>query len=155
MGRNKYGAVPTRVDGIKFASRTEARFYNYVKKLQAEEKIVSIGVQVPFQLLDPFTDKNGDHVRGIKYIADFDIVWADGTRWVVDTKGGVLTDVFKIKAKLFKFRYPDIEFRVMVYNARLGGWMTWDERQAARSQQEKNKGRKMRQRQQRREQKRR
>jgi hypothetical protein len=142
MGRNKYGAIPTRVDGIKFASRTEARFYNYVKRLQEEGEIVSVGCQVPFQLLDPFEDGQGEHVRGIKYIADFDIIWANGERWVVDTKGGVLTDVFKIKAKLFKARYPEIHFKVMVYNARLGGWMTWDERQAKRSQQEKNKGRK-------------
>ena len=144
MGYSKYGGVKTRVDGILFASKLEAKYYNHLKRLQADGVVKSIGLQVPFVLLEPFTDKNGEHVRGIKYIADFDVVYSDGRREIVDTKGA-MTDVFKIKAKLFKFKYPDLEFKVIKYVPRLGGFITWQEHQDFKNQQEKNKGRKVKQ----------
>jgi hypothetical protein len=57
--------------------------------------------------------------RPIYYVADFDFIEVmTDKRVVVDVKGGKAgkgteTAVFRLKAKLFRFKYPGIELRIV------------------------------------------
>jgi protein associated with RNAse G/E len=137
----KYRGVKTNVDGIKFASKLEAMYYNHLKKLREEGIIKSFALQVPFVLQEPF-DKKGVHYRGIKYICDFDVIYADGRREIIDTKAWK-TDVFKLKEKLFHYKYPELDLILVRYIPKLGGFITWDEYNQFKKQQKKDEGRRL------------
>ncbi|TDO92331.1 uncharacterized protein DUF1064 [Halanaerobium saccharolyticum] len=109
--KNKYNNKKPLVDGIKFDSKKEARFYENLKLLKAAGEVKEFELQPKFVLLE----KNKDRVtgRGIKYIADFKITYSDGSVEVVDVKGHK-TQVYKLKKKLLLAKYPDINFREVV-----------------------------------------
>jgi len=106
--KNKYNNKKTMVDGITFDSKKEAKFYEELKLLKAAGEIKEIELQPMFVLLE----KEEDRVtgRGIKYYADFKIIYADDSVEVVDVKGRK-TNVYKLKKKLLLAKYPDINFR--------------------------------------------
>lgn len=64
-------------------------------------------------------------VQAIKYIADFDITYTDGSRKIIDTKG-IKTADFKIKEKMFNFRYPHIAFECVIWNGKEKAWVNFD-----------------------------
>jgi len=110
--RSKWGNVPTTVDGHRFASKKEATHYAGLKLLADGGLITNLQLQPRFTLHDAYVDSNGDKVRAVVYVADF--MWIDaktGRTHVLDSKG-VKTDVFKIKEKLFRAKYPEIIFEV-------------------------------------------
>ncbi len=92
--KHKYHATPTETDGMKFASKLEAKHYKHLKWLKANGDIVFFLRQCPF------------HVPGNKkFVVDFVEFWADGNiRWV-DCKG-YETDMFKFKKALVEALYP-------------------------------------------------
>lgn len=95
--RNKYRAIRAEVDGIKFHSKLEARRYLELRLLQRAGEISKLQLQVRCPL------KVNDQLI-CTYIADF--VYRDRNNGVhVEDAKGVLTDVFRIKAKLFKAIY--------------------------------------------------
>ena len=100
--RSKYGNVPTVVDGIRFASRAEARRYGELKLLERAGKIFALEVHPCFFL-----------TADIKYIADFDYLDGNNMKIVVEDVKGVQTQAFKIKAKLFRACYPHCELRIV------------------------------------------
>lgn len=59
---------------------------------------------------------SGKAVRAIKYKADFEVMYADGGVEVVDVKG-MMTDIFRMKAKLFMNRYG-IPLVIVKYSVR-------------------------------------
>ncbi len=91
--RNKYGAVRTEVDGIKFHSKKEAARYLELKELQVSSAISDLRLQVPYKII-----VNGALI--CRYIADF-VYLQEGKEVVEDVKGR-LTDVYKLKKKLMK-----------------------------------------------------
>ena len=97
---SKYRAVPVTVDGIRFASKAEARRYQELKALERAGKIANLVLQPSYPL-------HG----GVAYRADF-AYDQDGRRVVEDVKG-YETQVFRIKAKLFRADYPDLDFRIV------------------------------------------
>ena len=103
--RNKYGAVKTEVDGIVFDSKKEARRYTELKAMEKAGEITNLQRQKRYTL-QPAFELNGKKIREIAYISDFEYDDKDGQHHTVDVKGKILP-VFKIKAKLFayKFRY--------------------------------------------------
>jgi hypothetical protein len=108
--KNKYNNKKPTIDGHKFDSKKEARYYEKLKLLQKAGGIKKFELQPKFRLQDGFDDKEGNHHRPINYFADFKIWWSDGTVEVVDTKG-FKTSVYKIKKKILLKKYPDINFR--------------------------------------------
>ena len=107
---HKYNAKPTEIDGIRFDSKREAQRYQELKMLTAAGEIHSLQLQPRFEL-QPSFKRNGKTVRAIHYVADFQYVTQNGRHVVEDTKG-MATAVFKLKKKLFLYRYPDLELRV-------------------------------------------
>ena len=102
---SKYGAKKVTIDGITFDSKAESRYYEYLLKLKKSGLVEEFSMQKAFTLLDRFAHpQTGRIVRAITYRADFEVLYADGRIEVVDIKG-FLTPEFKIKAKMFMFRY--------------------------------------------------
>ncbi|WP_353096351.1 DUF1064 domain-containing protein [Tissierella praeacuta] len=109
--KNKYGNIKTTVDGITFDSKKEAEYYCKLKLLKQAGEIKDFGLQPRYELQPTFR-KNGTTHRSITYVADFIIENNDGTTDVVDIKG-VETKDFKIKKKLFEYKYPDLSLKVI------------------------------------------
>lgn len=107
---NKYKNKKTEVDGIKFDSQLEARYYKKLVTLKAIGKIKELELQPLIRLQNGFDDKEGNHHRPINYKADFRVLWSDGEEEYIDTKG-YKTNVYKIKKKLLLKKYPDMNFR--------------------------------------------
>jgi len=102
---SKYGAKKVTIDGITFDSKAEGRYYEHLQKLKKSGLVEDFSMQKPFTLLDRFAHpQTGRIVRAITYKADFEVIYTDGRIEVVDIKG-FLTPEFKIKAKMFMFRY--------------------------------------------------
>jgi hypothetical protein len=89
----KFGNVPTKVDGIQFASKLEAARYKVLKKWQEKGIIYDLKVHPTFKI---------EHL-GIsicKYIADFSYYKKGCNDLIVEDTKGVITEVFTIKKRL-------------------------------------------------------
>lgn len=112
MYRNKYGNKKVIVDGIKFDSIRESARYRELKLLERAGEIKNLVLQPHFLLLDSFK-KNGKTYRKTEYIADF-MYWEKGQVIVEDVKSeATITEVFKLKHKLFEYKYPDYELKII------------------------------------------
>lgn len=94
--RHKYGAVPTVVDGIRFASKREANHYGVLKLREKIGEIWHLELQPVYDIT-----VNGKHIA--KYVADFRY-FEDSRQVVIDVKG-MDTPLSKIKRKLVEALY--------------------------------------------------
>ena len=101
--RSKYGNKPTKIDGIRFASKKEAGRYLFLKEEEKTGRIKALRTQPRYNLLQPYTIGERK-VRGIDYVADFEYYTVDDVLVIEDVKG-VETDVFKLKRKFFEKLY--------------------------------------------------
>jgi len=108
---NKYKNKKTIIDGFEFDSKLEARHYCELKLLLKAKVISDLTLQKVFLLQDKF-EYDGKSERAITYVADFYYI-KDGKEYVIDCKG-FKTDVYKIKRKLFLFKYPHIVFKEVI-----------------------------------------
>lgn len=92
--RNKYGAQATVVDGIRFDSKREARYYEQLKLRVESGEVRFFLRQVPLHL-----------PGGTRLVIDFLEFLADGTQRFVDVKGRE-TPAFKIKRREIEAIYP-------------------------------------------------
>ena len=96
MRKNKYKAVKTVVDGIKFDSKKEARRYSQLKLMEKSGAISELSLQPRFDLI--VNDKKcGFYKADFKYIEN-------GMEVIEDAKG-MLTPVYRLKKKLVKAIY--------------------------------------------------
>lgn len=95
----KYGNRRTVVDGITFDSAAEARRYGELRLLERAGQVSGLRLQPEYLL-----------PAGVKYRGDFE--YTEAGRLVCEDVKGVETQAFRIKAKLFRERYPHIELRV-------------------------------------------
>lgn len=107
---NKYRNRKTVVDNIKFYSVLEANRYRELMLLQRAKEISNLKLQVPFVLQEGFK-KNGKTHRKIEYIADF--VYEENGQTIVEDTKGMETETFKIKQKLFEYKYPDLNLKII------------------------------------------
>lgn len=94
MIRHKFHAIRTEVDGIKFASKREARHYSDLCLAQRAGQLLFFLRQVPFHL-----DAN------VKYVCDFLEFWRGGEVRFVDVKG-FRTPMYRLKLKQVEAKYP-------------------------------------------------
>ena len=114
---SKYGNKKVVVDGITFDSKSEAAYYKKMLRDQEAGLVKEFNMQKTYTLLDKFEHpKTGKAVRAIKYIADFEVIYPDGRVEVVDIKG-FKTPIYRLKEKLFMFRY-NIPIICLKYYAR-------------------------------------
>ena len=124
---SKYNAKPTRKDGIYFASQIESQYYEHLKQLERAKQIAFFVTQPKYVLQEKYK-KNGETIRAINYVADFEVTYPDGRVEIIDVKGKE-TDVFKIKKKIFEYRYPGKEI-ICVNHTNTYGWETLKESEA-------------------------
>lgn len=92
--KHKYNAKKTDVDGIRFDSKKEAKYYQELKLRQMAGEVVFFLRQVPFYL-----------PGGVTYRVDFQEFHADGTVHFTDVKG-MRTQSFIAKKKIVENLYP-------------------------------------------------
>lgn len=94
----KYRAQPTVIDGIRFASKAEARRYQQLRLLERGKAIEGLVMQPRFVLA----------IGGVKvctYVGDFQYTdRATGSTIIEDVKG-LATPVYKIKKALMRAIY--------------------------------------------------
>lgn len=91
----KVSAKDTRTcDGITFASKKEMHRYRTLKAMQDEGTIRYFLRQVPLHL-----------EGGVKYVADFLVVYPGREPVIEDTKGA-RTPMYRLKKKQVEARYP-------------------------------------------------
>ena len=91
---NKYGAKATHVDGIRFDSKREARYYEQLKLRVESGEVRYFLRQVPIHL-----------PGGTRLVIDFLEFHTDGSVRYVDVKGRE-TPAFKIKRREIEAIYP-------------------------------------------------
>lgn len=106
----KYHNKEIVVNGIRFQSQKEANRYYVLLLLQKAGYIKNLVLQPRYILQDTFK-KNGKTYRKIEYIADFEYV--ENGKIIVEDVKGYETEVFKIKHKLFEYKYPELELKVV------------------------------------------
>ena len=107
---NKYRNRKILIDNHRFDSELEATRYCQLKLLQRAKQISNLRLQVPFLLQESFK-KNGKTHREINYIADF--VYEENGQTIVEDTKGMKTETFKIKQKLFEYKYPDLNLKII------------------------------------------
>ena len=97
--KSKYNAIPTVINGIRFASRREGARYRELLMELAAGKISDLTLQPAVKF-----------PCGIRYVADFSYI-KDGKLVREDVKG-FKTPVFNLKMKCFKHHYPGEEILI-------------------------------------------
>ena len=99
---SKYHNKKCIYDGIKFDSKKEMYRWIYLKQLEDYKKINNLQRQVKYEL-QPSYIINNKKIRAITYIADF--VYEENNKIIVEDTKGMRTDVYKLKKKLFEYKY--------------------------------------------------
>ena len=107
---NKYKNRKVQIDRYVFDSVKEGKRYRELALLEQAGEISDLELQPKFLLQESFR-KNGKTYRKIEYRADF-MYKQDGKVIVEDVKG-MKTDVFKLKLKLFEYKYPELEIKII------------------------------------------
>ena len=111
---NKYNNQKVRVQGILFDSKAESERYLELKSMEQKGEISDLRLQVTYELIPVQREPGEVGPRGgikpgkvihrpITYVADF--VYIDDGEEIVEDCKGVKTEVYKIKKKLFRYRY--------------------------------------------------
>ena len=111
----KYHNTKTVADGIKFDSKLEAERYAQLKMMERAGVIRDLELQPSFELIPSFR-KNGKTWRRTLYKADFRYILAEDDSYIIeDVKGStsVITDVFRLKQKLFEYKYPEYTISIV------------------------------------------
>jgi len=125
------------MNGITFSSDLEFKYYKYLLDLQEKGIVESFTTQPKFELQEKF-EKDGVKYRAIFYIADFEVLYKNGEKIVVDTKG-VETVEFLIKKKLWNYVFRDKVLQVVNFSAMDGGWILLDDLKKLRKDRKKVK----------------
>ena len=103
------------IKGIRFASKKEGEYYQELLPLLQDGTLSEVICQPSYILQDD---------PKITYIADFLLMFPDGSEIIVDVKG-VETPTFKLKLKLFKNLFPDKKIQILTKHR--GEWMETSE----------------------------
>ena len=119
---SKYNAKKVEYKGIVFDSTVECDYYQYLERNLGDE-YDRIDLQPRYELIPKF-----DNQRKTEYIADF-ALWKDNKLLeVIDVKG-MPTEVAKLKAKIFRDKYPNIKLTWICKAPQYTGleWIEYDE----------------------------
>ena len=111
----KYHNTKTVADGIKFDSKLEAERYEQLKILERAGVIRDLELQPEYELIPSFK-KYGKTWRKTVYKADFRYILSENDKTIIeDVKGStaVITDVFRLKQKLFEYKYPELTIKIV------------------------------------------
>lgn len=107
---NKYKNKKVQIDMYVFDSIAESRRYKELALLEKAGEIENLQLQPKFLLQESFK-KNGKTYRKIEYIADF--MYEEKEKIIVEDVKGKETEAFKLKHKLFEYKYPELELKII------------------------------------------
>ncbi len=81
-----------------FDSQKEARRFDELMRLFKAGKIQKLRLQQDFTLIEAYTRPSGEHVRALRYRADF--AYLQDGKYVVEDVKGIKTKEYEIKKKL-------------------------------------------------------
>lgn len=110
---HKYNAVPTICDGVRFDSRAESFRFRELKLLEIQGEIKDLKAHPKFELQPAFVDRAGKKQQAIVYEADFSYFDRAVGHTVIEEVKGVETQAWRIKKRLFLYKYPEYELRVI------------------------------------------
>lgn len=117
------------VDGITFASATEARFYRYLRRLLKRGDIVHIEPHPRFTFQQPFTNPRGIKRSKRWYTADFRVTLPNGEERVYEVKGAdrkaIITTDFKLRRDIVEQLFG-IAVTTVFPDDRSGAWIDID-----------------------------
>lgn len=99
--QHKYNAQPGYLDGIYFDSQAEMERYGELVILKLAKVIKDFRLHPRYQIS-----------KKRYYEADFEVIYPDGHIEVEDVKG-FETQEFKLKADLFREKYPDLILKIL------------------------------------------
>ena len=110
--KNKYKNKKIEVDGIIFDSKKEAKRYTELKILEKAGKIRDLKLQPKFELIPTLRIEGYKTMPITVYKADFEYMEQETGKFIVEDVKGFKTDVYKLKKKMFLYRYSGVyEFR--------------------------------------------
>ncbi|CQD26210.1 DUF1064 domain-containing protein [Staphylococcus capitis] len=120
---SKYNAKKVEYKGIVFDSKVECEYYQYLEKKMNGVRYNRIEIQPRYELIPKFGDQ-----RKTEYIADFALYLDNDLIEVIDVKG-MATTTAKLKAKLFRYKYPDVKLTWICKAPKYTGleWIEYDE----------------------------
>ncbi|AYC29658.1 DUF1064 domain-containing protein [Paenisporosarcina cavernae] len=133
---SKYNNRKVIIDDNTFDSAAEAKYYEELKTRQKEEKILFFRLQPRYEIQPKF-EKGSKKFKAITYVADFEIHHLDGSIEVVDIKGMETTD-FKIKKKMFEYKFPH-KLTLLTYSHIDGGFIRLEELKKFRKERKKDR----------------
>ena len=119
---SKYNSKKVEYKGVSFDSKVERDYYQHLERNLGNE-YDHIELQPRYELIPKF-----DNQRKTEYIADF-ALWKDNKLLeVIDVKG-MPTEVAKLKAKIFRDKYPNIKLTWICKAPKYTGleWIEYDE----------------------------
>jgi hypothetical protein len=119
-------------NGITFDSKEELDYYLLLLDRQAKGEINYIEIHKAYELIPSYKVK-GKTIKPLTYEADF--VFYDNVLdivRVVDVKG-FADDVFKLKKKLFDYKFEYVNGLEVMKYAKSTGWVNYDEYKKARA----------------------
>lgn len=115
---SKYLSHKIVIDGIKFDSKDEAKYYEALKIKKYRGEIENFELQPKFILVEGFK-KNNKTYRAITYTPDFTVYHIDGSIEYVDVKG-MTTQQGELRIKLFNNFYRDLKLSIVSRNIKYG-----------------------------------
>jgi hypothetical protein len=106
---HKYKAVATEVDGIRFASKSEARRYQELRLLEKAGEIYALRLQPVFPLV-AVAEQDGERKGVGQYRGDFCYCQKGSAALVVEDVKGFKTPLYRWKKKHVEAQYG-IEIR--------------------------------------------
>ena len=100
----KYHNKKVEYDGYTFDSIKEKNYYIKLKLLEKAGKIKELGLQKEYEL-QPSFKLNNKTSRKITYRADFTYKTTEDDKLHVSDVKGFRTDVYRLKKKLFEYKY--------------------------------------------------
>ena len=107
---SKYRNKKTQIGMYVFDSIAESKRYKELALLEKAGQIKGLELQPKFLLQEGFK-KNGKTYRKIEYIADF--MYIENGKVIIEDVKGMETDIFKLKRKMFEYKYPEFELRIV------------------------------------------
>ena len=107
---NKYRNKKVKIDNYVFDSIAESKRYKELALLEKAKIIENLQLQPRFLLQDAFK-KNGKTFRKIEYVADF--MYEEKGQVIVEDVKGMETRDFKIKRKLFEYKYQGLTLKII------------------------------------------
>lgn len=119
---SKYNAKKVEYKGVVFDSKIECDYYQYLERNLGKE-YDHIELQPRYELIPKMNNQ-----RKTEYIADFALFKDDVLVEVIDVKG-MPTEVAKLKAKIFRDKYPNIKLTWICKAPKYTGleWIEYDE----------------------------